>query len=240
MRPNMRSLVYFASALFSSREQLFNREICRRLESGEFGDFRVLLPQRDGFEFSSLGQRLARSSSQKLSPRQLSLAVETIIYTLDMGVFLTAADGVVAVLDEPLDEGLLVEISYARQLGIPVVGVRTDARTPFGSPGDPLGGIHFFAAFQCNDFIAAPPSGSAETLDDLVRSIAESLRSARCSERGRIDPLLEAAAKQLFQGFKALDQDLHDNAALDRIVDNYLARLDLFDGLAPRVLVPGK
>jgi nucleoside 2-deoxyribosyltransferase len=228
--------IYFASALFSTREQLFNRELCQRLENGQFGDFRVLLPQRDGFEFSSLGARLAESTSRQLSAQQVSEAVETIIYTLDMGGFLSRSDGVVAILDEPLDEGLLVEISYARQLGLPVVGIRTDTRTPFGSPGNRLGGIHFFAAFQCTDFLTAPPSADAAGLDRLARAVAECLRSPRRDAAAWTDAALDAAAQQLFAGLDVLVQDLHSDAVLNRIVNNYLSRTDLFDRLTPRVV----
>jgi nucleoside 2-deoxyribosyltransferase len=223
--------VYFASALFNSRETLFNQEICRRLESGEFGKFRVLLPQRDGFEFSSLGAMLAA----RLEPRQVSAAVETIIYTLDMGGFLSRADSVVAVLDEPLDEGVLVELSYARRLGLPCVGIRTDTRTPYGAPGDSLGGIHFFAAFQCTSFLMCSPASGARDLDAITRTVVERLRDQARGARAHGDEILEQATRHLFKGVNVLGDDLHDPKVLGSIVDNYLAGRATFERLAPRV-----
>src|SRR5712671_1654269 len=159
--------IYFAAALFNARETVFNYELVERLERRRFF---VRLPQRDGFEFGALRKML----SEEVSSRELAAAVEVIIYTLDMGVFLTRSDTVVAVLDEPPDEGVLIEIAFARQLGIPVVGVRTDVRAPFGKVEDPLGGIHFFAAFQCTDFIMASPILTSKQFDDLAAAIAKS------------------------------------------------------------------
>jgi len=158
--------IYFAAALFNARETVFNYELVERLERRRFF---VRLPQRDGFEFGALRKML----SEEVSSRELAAAVEVIIYTLDMGVFLTRSDTVVAVLDEPPDEGVLIEIAFARQLGIPVVGVRTDVRAPFGKVEDPLGGIHFFAAFQCTDFIMASPILTSKQFDDLAAAIED-------------------------------------------------------------------
>jgi nucleoside 2-deoxyribosyltransferase len=225
----MVSSVYFAAALFSSRETLFNVELVRRLKTALGRDIRVFLPQEDGFEFSSLGEQLLR----RLPEREVAQAVNAIIYTLDMAGFLARADAVVSVLDEPLDDGVLVEISYARRLGIPVLGIRTDRRAPYGVPGDALGGIHFFAAYQCTHFIMADLANSPEQLDALAGAAARWLESLGKRERLPGDPVLEAAARQLFKNVDVVSDDLRAAASLSRIVDNYLAQPALFERLAP-------
>jgi nucleoside 2-deoxyribosyltransferase len=226
----MVSSVYFAAALFSSRETLFNVELVRRIKSALGRDVRVFLPQEDGFEFSSLGAELLR----RLPSSDVAAAVNTIIYTLDMAGFLSASDAVIAVLDEPLDDGVLVEISYARRLGIPVLGIRTDRRVPYGMPGDALGGIHFFAAYQCTHFIMADLAKDLEHLDELAEAAAQWLSSLGRLDRLPGDPVLEAAARQLFRDIDVVNDDLRGSATLAHIVENYLARPELFKRLAPR------
>lgn len=226
--------IYFASALFNSRETMFNLELASRLSSADFGaGHRVLLPQRDGFEFSELGARLGSEMPQA----DAETAVQKIIYTLDMGGFLAKSNAVVAILDEPLDEGVLIEVSYARRLQLPVVGVRTDSRSPFGSSGDALGGIHFFAAFQCTSYIRAQPLADPSRIDDLARTVIASIESEPVREATfeMFDPLISGAAAALFDGIDVLEDDLHEPATIGRIVANYLRRRDVVDRLAPRL-----
>lgn len=134
---------YFAASLFSTRDRLFNLKLCEQIESNGVTCF---LPQRDGFEFSIIGKLLDKSELEQGILQEL-------IYLLDIGVLLPKSDIVLAVLDEPMDEGVIVEICYAKLLGIPVIGVRTDSKAPFGEKGDKFGGGHFFPMFQCTGII---------------------------------------------------------------------------------------
>ncbi len=134
---------YFAASLFSTRDRLFNRRLCEQIESN---GVTCILPQRDGFEFSILGKILDKSELEQGILQEL-------IYLLDIGVLLPKSDIVLAVLDEPMDEGVIVEICYAKMLGIPVIGVRTDSKAPFGEKEDKFGGGHFFPIFQCTRMI---------------------------------------------------------------------------------------
>ena len=145
---------YFAASLFSTRDRLFNRKLCEQIENN---DVTCLLPQRDGFEFSILGKLLDKSELEQGILQEL-------IYLLDIGVLLPKSDIVLAVLDEPMDEGVIVEICYAKMLGIPVIGVRTDSKAPFGKKEDKFGGGHFFPMFQCTKIIF--------NYDDNVEEIA--------------------------------------------------------------------
>jgi hypothetical protein len=45
----LKKQIYFASALFNTKECLFNIELCNRLEAK---GYKVQLPQRDGFEMT--------------------------------------------------------------------------------------------------------------------------------------------------------------------------------------------
>lgn len=145
---------YFAASLFSTRDRLFNRKLCEQIENNGITCF---LPQRDGFEFSVLRKHLKK--------RELEQGMlQEFIYLLDIGVLLPKSKIVLAVLDEPMDEGVIVEICYAKLLGIPVVGVRTDSKAPFGEKEDKFGGGHFFPMFQCTRMIF--------NYDDNVEEIA--------------------------------------------------------------------
>lgn len=106
--------------------------------------FIINFPQRDGFEFGNL----MRAFYNKLPSEEISPAVQKIIYLLDMGIFIPKSDIVLAILDEPLDEGMVVEISYAKMIRKLVIGIRTDVRSPYGSILEPLTGMHFFLAYH--------------------------------------------------------------------------------------------
>ena len=81
-----------------------------------------------------------------MSDQEKSKAVAFIIYLADLNK-LFQASVCLANLDEPLDPGVLIEIMYAKQLGIPVVGYRCDSRTPFGAINSWNFGMHCFPLF---------------------------------------------------------------------------------------------
>ena len=170
--------IYFAAALFCGRETWFNATLTQLLEKQGHV---VMLPQRDGFEFAELGKNLKGVVPNDEIPQ----AVQSIIYLLDVGHFLPSAHLVLANLDEPLDDGVLVEVCHARQIGIPVIGFRTDVRTPYGDGSDAFGGAHFFAAYQCDCFFThhlpfSDHEGSAEVAwEQLETRIAAAIRECR-------------------------------------------------------------
>src|SRR3989344_5444522 len=129
--------IYPAAALFNGRETIFNSLLVEGLE--KLG-YKTNFPQRDGFEFGDLSKTL----DGKLLDREINTAAQNIIYYLDMGVFLPKSDVILANFDEPLDEGVIVEASYATLMGKFVIGLRTDVRSPYGSLEDAFRGMHFF------------------------------------------------------------------------------------------------
>ena len=58
--------------------------------------------------------------------------------------------------DEPIDPGNLVEVMFAKMLNKPVIGYRTEMRTPYGTQADNHVGMHFFCYFPCDKFISIP------------------------------------------------------------------------------------
>lgn len=117
--------------MFCVRECTFNTEVTDRLEAM---GYEVHLPQRDGFEFSDFLNRLLEESFPTEHERKRALS--WIIYLIDVGEFLNSSDICIANLDETLDPGVLIEMMFAKHMQKPVIGYRTDMRTPFGSVGD--------------------------------------------------------------------------------------------------------
>lgn len=143
--PQNKQTLYMAASLFNAREARFNLDITRQFEA--LG-YQAILPQRDGFEYKSLS-----TTVKKYSPaNEIAKTARDLIYLLDMGVFIPESDVIVANLDEPVDDGVIIEIAYAHMMGKPVIGYRTDLRTPFGSE-ERLAGLHSFVAFQCDYII---------------------------------------------------------------------------------------
>ncbi|VVB77262.1 Uncharacterised protein [uncultured archaeon] len=138
--------IYCGASLFSGRETLFNAYLTHNLE---IKGYDVIMPQRDGFEFSDLNKSL----SSLLRKDEVDTAVQNVIFILDVGKFVPKSNVILANFDEPIDEGLVVEVCSGAALEKTVVGFRTDSRSPFGSPADFFGGMHFFPAMMCDSFI---------------------------------------------------------------------------------------
>lgn len=153
--------IYFAAALFSMGEKVYNDTLVAELTKNR--KYKIFLPQRDGFEFESLFNILKKQvSAQDIVPIE-----QLMIYYLDMGYFLKKSHIVIAVLDEDLDPGVLVEITYAKMMGKYVIGIRTDVRSPYGSNSKE--GIHFFPMFQLDDYIFFQEK--METSDQLKQAV---------------------------------------------------------------------
>lgn len=211
--------IYFAAALFSARETIFNSLLTEQFEKD---GHRVRLPQRDGFEFANLHRHLTKHL-RRAGAAEKSAALQTIIYLLDIGKFIYESDVVIANLDEPIDEGVVVEITYARLMDCPVVGYRTDVRSPFGNLDEPLRGMHFFPAFQCKDFIWHPiQAKTPEERKTDIKILSKKLYDcAQYYSNGRNMPSLikkvTDAAFTLFHGIP----DIHTDEGLNEIVKRY-------------------
>nr|MDJ0896568.1 hypothetical protein [Alphaproteobacteria bacterium] len=130
-------------------------------------------------------------------------------------------------------------------IGKPVIGFRTDARSPFGRLEDPLGGLHFFPAYQCDVLIRhAIPAKSQQTADWEIGLLVEALATAIHDLRAKAtrqpahnlepgSPLgaVQRCAELLFAGI----EDIHSDAGLAEVADRYLRTTDKLAELMPTV-----
>jgi nucleoside 2-deoxyribosyltransferase len=220
--------IYFAAPLFNAMELQFNQQLTNALEQQGYN---VILPQRNGFEYKVL-----REHTKKLvSSKEVIPTVRNLIYLLDIGYFIPKSDYVVALLDEPLDEGVIVELSYAHLMGKKTIGIRTTAKQPFGN-SELLGGMHSFVAFQCDNiifinssqFISAP---SKQILAKLAVNIKQSL-PVNVHKNQHIPqaftPLLTLAAS-IFN----VTGDIHEPSNLQTIVKRYIQHKNKISKIVP-------
>ncbi|MDE1874144.1 MAG: nucleoside 2-deoxyribosyltransferase [Candidatus Micrarchaeota archaeon] len=146
--------IYVGASMFAVGETWRNATLTAELEKR--GYLQVYNPQRDGFEFTGLIRELSTIQRSEEAER----TSKAVIYLLDMKKK-TESDVMIANVDEPVDPGVIVEATKAKQEGKMVILYRTDVRTPFGSYSSDFGGLHDFVGFQGEVFIQhAMQSGS--------------------------------------------------------------------------------
>lgn len=230
--------IYIASALFNGRETSFNSKLVEGLEKL---DYKTNFPQRDGFEFDDLTKPL----SDKLPPEKIGSAVENIIYLIDMGILLPQSDVVLANLDEPLDEGVVVEVSYAKLMDKLVIGLRTDVRSPYGSSSDALKGMHFFPAYQCHKFIShympcKNPAEREEQFTSLVHKIDKTIREAGIQHKDKLPNyiLSNPNINSILKNARALFSDIpniHSDEGLEELASRYTKNKEGLEAIGPHV-----
>jgi nucleoside 2-deoxyribosyltransferase len=164
----MRRQIYFAASLFNLRERLFNQELTDLLE--EQG-YKVFLPQRDGYEFSSLIPILSEYIGENAE-----LAMSDLIYALDIGYFIPNSDIILANYDEPQDEGVIHEMDIAKSIGKSTIIYRTDTRAKYGLHSDSSAGIHSFPLrftdkFIVQDMTDDPTEDIINLKDEIIKQI---------------------------------------------------------------------
>lgn len=208
--------MYFAAALFNTKECLFNMAIAKELEN--LGH-KIYLPQRDGYNYGELNAQLP----DHLSETEKSKAVAWIIYLSELGK-VQQSSVILANMDEPLDPGVLIEIMYAKQSGIPTIGYRCDSRTPFGATQSWNFGMHFFPLFNCDYFISLGNvnTGSVEDSEKLIKDLAEQINAVLKDFKPRI-------SAQKFEDIKAMASSLIpeevmklSDLPLEDLVEKYL------------------
>lgn len=225
-----RLTLYNAAALFNARESSFNLGLTAALERRGYD---ILLPQREGFDFCGLEQMLHETMTQ----RDTDTATKLIIYLVDVGRFIPRADAVIANLDEPIDEGVVVEQCYARMMGKQVIGFRTDIRTPYGNLGDVARGMHFFPTFNCDTFISIlmPNRTKKEersAMKNLVNAIDREVEERPADySHPRVAEVI-SYSDLLFNGI----EDLHSEQGLRTIVERYVKHKDELQKLLPKIV----
>ena len=150
-------LIYFAGALFSEAERVFNLRVTERLERA---DYKVFLPQRDGVERDQ--PPCDRMTADERRRAMFELDKRKIF---ESDVFLFVLDGRVP------DEGACVELGLAhahkelrgtRKL---LAGLQTDSRAAF-------------VGSKLNPMLRVPLERVVESEDELLQ-VLENYRSIR-------------------------------------------------------------
>lgn len=141
-------IIYLAAPVFSQVERQYNRRLAERLEARLMRS-QVILPQ----DF-----RVGPAGAPFNDRRHLSGIHRRCLDSL------RNADVVVAILDgADVDSGVAYEVGYARALGKPVLGVRTDYRQ------SQIKGLNVMLAEGCSDVLCH--FSFNENLDSLVEAI---------------------------------------------------------------------
>ena len=250
----MKKYVYIAAGLFNVETNTVNAYLTKKLESsfsksplihnGASVDAKCYLPQRDGFEVGKIAAFLHHA--KKILPHGRLTASDVVMYVpyyLDLGYFMSEAVAVIANLDEPIDAGLVVEISYARLCNIPVIGIRTDLRTPLGETGDILS-INPFVVEQCSCFIwSETPKGNYDELisetDKIIDEIEKQLRkwAANPEKENNMKESENPIFKHIVQGsdmlFSNLTGDIHSKENMTKIIKSFEENQDFLLAIAP-------
>ena len=142
--------VYLAAPLFSQAERRWNRQLAERLERSPA--YTVILPQ----DFVG-GEEATGQADLAALYRLCTEGVER-------------CDAVVAVLDgADADSGTAFEMGYARALGKPIVGVRTDYRQPEER------GTNLMLGRSCTAFVYVPSSN--ENVEVVANAVCQALRN---------------------------------------------------------------
>lgn len=220
--------LYFSSPLFNARELDYNREFVRQLE--KLG-YHVTLPQRDGFDYKELKNQIARFVNEKALPATSS----RLIYLLNTGVLIPESDALIANLDNPIDPGVAVEMTYAHLMGKKVIGVKTGDRNPFDQHNR-LGGIHGFPAYQCDEIILMHPHEfNTSTPRDGLRKLARKIRHYVPTTQRSKHPTMNASNPEINRIMSLAKRvignhrDIHTKQGLRRVVKNMLSNQSRVD-----------
>ena len=240
-----KGFIYIAAGLFNGNTNLFNAYITDHIEQA---GFRAYLPQRDGFEVAKFIAflRAAKSVFDQQDPAIATNIGRYVPYYLDLGHFMSRSIAVVANLDDPLDSGMVVEIAYAKMCNLPVIGVRTDLRSPLGEVEDTIG-INPFPVEQCDCFIKAyPPTGGYETViertDAILAKVNEKLtewiprKKNNMRDPNNSNPIFQDIVKGADILFGNLEGDLHSKENMIEIAKRFAANQKLLLGIAPELV----
>lgn len=144
--------IYLSAPLFTEAQRRWNRELARAIEEHLAGA-EVILPQ--DFKVGS------SYNNPKDFPRIFRACVEGV----------RRADAMVAVCEGPdVDSGAALEMGIAYEMGIPIVGVRTDYRE------SQQRGVNLMIAGACTEFLRIMSFG--EDMGLLVKDLCARIVSA--------------------------------------------------------------
>ena len=220
--------IYHAAELFNLPARLFNEKL---VDSFESNGLKVFSPQRDGFEFTQLENSLRE---KKISPELIEQTISTVIYAFDI-FSIYKSDLIIARFDEPQDPGVDTEVLVANSLKIPVIGYRTDVRSPYGSTNDKNGGMHSFPIRTSEVFIIQPSSLLIKKdFEDLTSSILKNINEINSTKRTNLDipeflqPTIKIASL-LFDGIG----NLHSPKGIEELISRCQKYQELINSFGP-------
>lgn len=240
-----KDFIYVAAGLFNANTNMYNAYLTKNLESLGYSCY---LPQRDGFE---VGRFIAFLNTAKdaLGVEETSdsnLAEEVaryVPYYLDLGYFMSRSIAIVANLDDPIDTGMVVEIAYSSICNIPVIGVRTDLRSPLGNVEDVIG-INPFPVEQCDCYIKAyPPTGNYDDVfkktDFIIGKVDEKLKEWIPKKKNNMTENDNPIFKNLVKGAEILFSDIDDIHTQDnmiKIAQRFAGNKEFLLSIAPELV----
>lgn len=260
----MTNYIYMAAGLFNVETNMVNAYFTKKLEAffesnpltkdGNQIPVQCYLPQRDGFEVGKIADFIAHAGT--VLPKGKLTASEVVMYVpyyLDLGYFMSNSVAVVANLDEPIDNGLMVEVAYAKLCNIPVIGLRTDLRTPLGQRTDILS-INPFIIEQCDCFIwsQTPPGDLEDVLshtDTIIDELEKRIRKwvADSGKGNQMRSSDNRIFKNIIKGsdmlFSDIVGDIHTEENMTKIVKNFAQNADFLMEIAPELVpigIPGE
>jgi hypothetical protein len=132
----------------------------------------------------------------------------------------------------------MIEISYAKLCGKKIIGVRTDARTPY-SLSDPGLGMHFFALFQSDFYIYAPDS-EKHVIREIMNLLNTFSKELNCQEKtnliseSEIISSIKNGAEILFHGISKNDLNKPENIKL--ITKRYIENKTELQKIYPKLI----
>ena len=164
-------------------------------------------------------------------------------YYLDLGYFMSRSIAIVANLDDPIDTGMVVEIAYSTICNIPVIGVRTDLRSPLGNVEDVIG-INPFPVEQCDCYIKAyPPTGNYDDVfkktDFIIRKVDEKLKEWIPKKKNNMTENDNPIFKNLVKGAEILFSDIDDIHTQDnmiKIAQRFAGNKEFLLSIAPELV----
>ena len=231
--------IYVAAGLFNADTNIYNAYLTKTLESLGYTCY---LPQRDGFEVANFIKFL-NQAKEEFDPKVASKVAHYVPYYLDIGYFMSRSIATVAVLDDPVDIGMVVEISYSKLCNIPVVGVRTDLRSPLGDVADKIG-INPFPVQQCDCYIkASTPTGGYEEImketDAILAKVVGVLEKYIPRKKNNMKENENPNIKNIIKGSEILFADIddfHDEESMKEMARRFVSNEKFFDSVAPEIL----
>ncbi len=227
-----RIVVYPANALQHPERNILNSEVAQGLE--KMG-YRTYFAQRDGFDFPDLKKAL----SKELKEKSVDSAAKKITYCLDIGKFMPKSDIILINYNQPLDENIVMESSYAKKFGKFTIGFGEESKKSQTDNNKMYHENYKYPAFRFS--VSVPYSADKETSEkDLAKSLVYRINQM-VTDRGTYhNETMSRYVKSnpdlipFFDGSAILFhniEEIRSKKSLEKIVSRYMKNKKFFDGI---------